>query len=53
MPLPGCCSQQPYKRQAEMLSSLFAIKKLNEKLITVSHSAFKYKQLCAFVCKYK
>lgn len=41
------------QRQAEMLSSLFVVRKLNGKLITVPHSAFKYKQLCICVCKYK
>lgn len=41
------------QRQAEMLSSLFVARKLNGKMMTVPHSAFKYKQLCICICKYK
>ena len=41
------------QRQAEILSSLFVVRKLNGKLVTVPHSALKYKQLCICVCKYK
>lgn len=41
------------QRQTKTLSSLFVMRKINGKLITGPHSAFKYKQCCISVCKYK
>lgn len=45
MPFPGCCSYQPFKGRLRCFQA-FVVKKLSRKLITVPHSAFKYKQLC-------
>lgn len=41
------------QRQTKMLSSLFVMRKINGKLITGPHSAFKYKPCCISVRKCK